>query len=130
MSPPILRCRIVTRKERSNPNQSNANVQLHSRLKSNFVVIKEEHNALLLESKQEVEATFEHEKWLLVSNAMQAKGADKYKPVELQRQYKNLLKLGVELKAERDERIQANPNLVKKGKGKSRRSDGDKMDED
>jgi hypothetical protein len=61
---------------------------------------------------------------------MVEKGADKYKPVDLHRQYKNLLKLGVELKAQRDQRIQANPNLVKKGKGKARRSDGDEMDEE
>jgi hypothetical protein len=61
---------------------------------------------------------------------MVERGADKYKPVELQRQYKNLLKLGVELKAERDQRIQENPHLVKKGKGKARRSDRDEMDEE
>jgi hypothetical protein len=59
---------------------------------------------------------------------MVEKGADKYKPVEVQRQYKNLLKLGVELKAERDQRIQENPHLVKKGK--ARRSDRDEMDEE
>ena len=39
-----------------------------------------------------------------------------------------MLKLGVELKAERDQRIQENPNLVKKGKDKARKTDGDEME--
>lgn len=66
------------------------------------MVIKEEHNALLLEAKQEVEASFEREKWHLIGKAMEAKGADKYKPIELHRQYKNLMKLGMELKNDSD----------------------------
>lgn len=74
-------------------------------MKSNFVVIKEEHNALLLEAKQEVEASFEQEKWHLIAKCMEAKGSDKYKPPELQRQYKNLMKMGMELKNERDRAV-------------------------
>ena len=81
-----------------------------SRLKSNFVVIKEEHNALLLEAKQEVEASFEREKWMLVGKVMEAKGADKYKPVELHRQYKNLTKMGMELKNDHHYGAQAAAN--------------------
>jgi hypothetical protein len=51
-----------------------------------------------LEAKQEVEASFERDKWHLVGKVMEAKGADKYNPVELHRQYKNLMKMGIELK--------------------------------
>ena len=80
---------------------------MYSRLKSNFVVIKEEHNALLLEAKQAVEASFEHDKWHLVAKAMQDKGADKYDPAELRRQYKNLMKFGLELKTDRRPAVQS-----------------------
>ena len=56
----------------------------------------------MLEAKQEVEASFERDKWHLVGKVMEAKGADKYNPLELHRQYKNLMKMGMELKNDND----------------------------
>ena len=102
---------------------------MYSRLKSNFVVIKEEHCAILLEARQEVEASFEREKWNLISRAMEAKGADKYGANALRTQYKRLMEFGAELKTERDMLIQPTTPVSKK-KGKKVASGGDEMDED
>jgi len=51
----------------------------YARLKSNFVVIREEDNQILLEAKIDVEAAFEKEKWGLIAAAMEKKGADSYR---------------------------------------------------
>ncbi|TKA83967.1 hypothetical protein B0A55_00212 [Friedmanniomyces simplex] len=63
----------------------------YARLKSNFVVIKEEDNQHLLKAKIEVEAAFEKEKWGLIATAMEKNGTDLYKGEVLQKQYKKLM---------------------------------------
>ncbi|KAK0276070.1 hypothetical protein LTR91_013645 [Friedmanniomyces endolithicus] len=63
----------------------------YARLKSNFVVIREEDNQILLEAKIDVEAAFEKEKWGLIAAAMEKKGADSYGGEVLHKQYKKLM---------------------------------------
>ncbi|KAK3056908.1 hypothetical protein LTR09_001946 [Extremus antarcticus] len=82
----------------------------YSRLKSNFVVIKEEDNAKLIEAKQEIEADFEREMWSKIAERMVAKGADDYKADALHRQYKKLMLLADDLqkgKVVNDEKMEA-----------------------
>ena len=70
------------------------------RLKSNFVVIREEDNPILIEAKQEVEAGFEREKWSLIAKAMEEKGTEAYRPDALSKQYKKLMLFAKELQAD------------------------------
>ncbi|KAK5700767.1 hypothetical protein LTR97_005284 [Elasticomyces elasticus] len=63
----------------------------YSRLKSNFVVIKEEDLKHLLQAKVEVEAAFEKEKWSLVADAMEKMGTEKYVGAGLQKAYKKIM---------------------------------------
>ncbi|KAK1814946.1 hypothetical protein LTR12_010644 [Friedmanniomyces endolithicus] len=63
----------------------------YARLKSNFVVIREEDNQILLEAKIDVEAAFEKEKWGLIAAAMEKKGADSYRGEVLHKQYKKMM---------------------------------------
>ena len=51
---------------------------MRDRLKSNFTVIREEDNALLLSAKREVEESFEAQKWDLVARVVAEKGGDAY----------------------------------------------------
>jgi hypothetical protein len=48
------------------------------RLKMNFVVIKEEDHARLLQAKQEVEARFEKAKWTEIARLVKEKGGESY----------------------------------------------------
>ncbi|EME47105.1 hypothetical protein DOTSEDRAFT_124315 [Dothistroma septosporum NZE10] len=50
----------------------------YARLKSNFTVVREEDNALLLSAKREVEESFEAQKWDLVARVVAEKGGDTY----------------------------------------------------
>ncbi|KAK5720514.1 hypothetical protein LTR17_014915 [Elasticomyces elasticus] len=63
----------------------------YSRLKSNFVAIKEEDLKHLLQAKVEVEAAFEKEKWSLVADAMEKMGTEKYVGAGLQKAYKKIM---------------------------------------
>ncbi|KAK5175427.1 uncharacterized protein LTR77_000566 [Saxophila tyrrhenica] len=69
----------------------------YSRLKSNFVVIRESDNPKLIEAKQEVEAEFEREKWGQIAERMVSKGAERYKGDALNRQYKKLMVFAQEM---------------------------------
>jgi len=51
----------------------------YSRLKSNLTIIKEEDNQKLLEAKQEVEATFEKDKWSMIAQNVAQRGGEAYK---------------------------------------------------
>ncbi|CZT23646.1 uncharacterized protein RCC_09360 [Ramularia collo-cygni] len=63
----------------------------YSRLKSNFTVIKEEDNGLLIAAKRDVEESFENQKWNLISRVVAEKGGETYAAIVLKRQYKNLM---------------------------------------
>lgn len=75
----------------------------YARLKNHFTIVNDEHNPILLETKQEVEAKFEREKWEVIAGLMKTKGAGEYEGKEVERQYKKLLEFGEELRLLKEE---------------------------
>ncbi|KAF2213196.1 hypothetical protein CERZMDRAFT_105900 [Cercospora zeae-maydis SCOH1-5] len=65
----------------------------YTRLKTNFAVLLEEDNAILIQAKREIEDSFQAQKWSLVANVLHSKGGSDYTscPVVLQRQWKKLM---------------------------------------
>lgn len=68
----------------------------YTRLKTNFAVLNEEDNAILVRAKREVEDAFQAQKWSLVARLLVQKGGSDHVscPVVLQRQWKKLMMEG------------------------------------
>lgn len=50
----------------------------YERLKANFVLVRDEDNALIVEVKREVEEKFAEEKWGLIAEAVESRGGGGY----------------------------------------------------
>lgn len=64
--------------------------------RTNFAILNEEDNAILLQAKREIEDSFQAQKWKLVADVLKGKGGTDYTdcPIILQRQWKKLMVQG------------------------------------
>ena len=88
-------------------------LRLHSnRIKVNMMRLKDGDDKILLAAKEEVEHKFQNEKWALVATEMEAKGANKYPTLFIQKKFKELSAMNLD-----DGAVTVNATTATEGSG-------------